>query len=246
MPNAIRSPRRILVLGLVISLGILGFALPRPASKAQEPVKAVDKKTLREQIVALHVEIDLLEVEQGVDRDAVSDLSREQRSILAAIDEYLINSDEIFVTNIDQMVFSGNQEQQRLRNWKAWGGELLLLAKAMKWEAPEGEFEKKIGKLTPEEIKKADDQAVERFGDVLSKNLLDELKGLPRTKNKEEYSRLLEKFAEGVLEQVTNKATENVRKKSASLKKDFTRRSAEIAGKKLDLDSLERQYRETR
>src|SRR6185312_5034014 len=83
MPNPFRSSRRVILLGVVISLAFLGFSTPRLASKAQEPAKATDKKALREQIVALHVEIDLLEVEQGVDRQILSEAIKEDVSILA-------------------------------------------------------------------------------------------------------------------------------------------------------------------
>lgn len=77
MPNPIRSSRRVVMLGVVISLVILGFTLPRPVStKAQEPARPTDKKVLREQIMTLHAEIDLMEIEQGVDRQAIADLMR--------------------------------------------------------------------------------------------------------------------------------------------------------------------------
>ena len=81
MLSAIRSSRRVILLGAVISLAFLGLSLSRPVSKAQEPAKATDKKALREQIVAVHAEIDLMEVEHGIDRQALSELIKEERAL---------------------------------------------------------------------------------------------------------------------------------------------------------------------
>jgi predicted DNA-binding protein YlxM (UPF0122 family) len=203
MPNAIRSPRRILVLGLVISLGILGFALPRPISKAQEPAKGVDKKALREQIGTLHAEIDLMEVEQGVDRQAIADLIREERGILAEFDSIL----------------EGKQKQEML--------------------------DELIKDLKSKEKPKFKDDLVEKLGEKFPDEFVDKLVTLSKA-SKEEFSKERERLVEWFYEKARNKATETVRDKMVSVKKDFTRRSAEIAGKKLDLAILERQYLEAR
>jgi hypothetical protein len=76
--------------------------------------------------------------------------------------------------------------------------------------------------------------------------LLEQLKALIRIRKKEDYSKARARFAERASEHVTKNVTGDGRKRYAALKKEFVRRSAELAGKKLDLDTLERQYREAR
>lgn len=136
---------------------------------------------------------------------------------------------------------AGSPEQKWLDQWESWDGNLLFVAKEL--DLDEADF-KKLSEMTPDETKKAEEDIVEAFGSKIPKDLLEQLKALFRIRNKEDYSKARARFAERAKEHVTKKGTEGVREKSESLKKEFARRSAELAGKKLDLDTLERQYRE--
>ena len=84
--------------------------------------------------------------------------------------------------------------------------------------------------------------AFEQFG----KEFAEELDALVKLKKKEEFSEARWSLANRAMEELKKKASERFRQESAPLKKEFARRSAELAGKKLDLDTVERQYREAR
>jgi hypothetical protein len=230
MRNAMRSSRRFILLGVVISLAFLGFSLTRLVSKAQEPAKATDKKALREQIVALHAEIDLMEVEHGIDRQALSELIKEERAL----------PDQL------ELFFNGNQVGiESHEKFFQWGGPVWAFLK----ETDRCDDEKLRKILSAEkkmifipENKELKALAFEQFG----KEFAEELDVLAKLKKKEEFSEARWNLANRAMEELKKKVPERFRQESAPLKKEFARRSAELAGKKLDLDTLERQYREAR
>jgi hypothetical protein len=232
MPNAIRSPRRVILLGVVISLGFLGFALPRPASKAQEPVKALDKKALRAQIVALHVEIDLLEIEQGIDRQALAESIKEERAIPENLDLFFRRSQtEIKSSSLEVFLSVGGQIWSALREDDKMNDEQLNIAlQGDNWWVATGNGGMRFKEL-----------AREQFG----KDFAEQLARLPKLE-KEQFSEARMRLADRAMEEIKKKAPEYFRQIAAPLKKEFTRRSAEIAGKKLDLATLERQYHDAR
>jgi hypothetical protein len=233
MPNPFRSSRRVILLGVVISLAFLGFTLPRPAStKAQEPAKATDKKALREQIIALHAEIDLMEVEQGIDRQALTESIKEERAIPDQLELYFKeDTREIKSRYLDAIIYSGGTVWSILKGVDSWDDEKLR-----KILSSETRFF-----LIPEQ-KEFRDAALDHFG----KEFAEELDALGKMKKKEEFSEARWRLAARAMEEIKKKAPESFRQEADPLKKDFVRRSAELAGKKLDLDILERQYREAR
>ncbi len=236
MPNPFRSSRRVVLLILVISLGILGFALPRTASKAQEPAKTVDKKALREQIGTLHAEIDLIEIEQGVDRQAIADLIREERGILAEFDSILEGKQKQRVLKLGDSMIVGRDGTSPFQWW-------ILEALYEILHIEQSELEGVVKDLKCKEKNEFKDGIVERLGEKFLEEFVDKLVSLSKVR-KEEFSKERERLVEWMYEQARNKATESVRDKMVSLKKDFGRRSADLALKKLDLESLERRYRE--
>jgi predicted DNA-binding protein YlxM (UPF0122 family) len=239
MPNRIRSSRRVILLGVVISLAFVGFfTIPRPVSRAQEPAKATDKKGLREQIVALHVEIDLMEVEQGVDRQAIADLIREERGILGEFDSILEGKQKQRVLKLGDSMIVGNDGTSPFQWW-------VLEALYEFLHIEQDMLEKMIKDLKSKEKSKFKDDLIEKLGEKFLDDFVNKLVSLSKA-SKEEFSTEREHLVEWFYEQVRNKATESVRDRMVSLKKNFTRRSAEIAGKKLDLAELERLYHEAR
>jgi hypothetical protein len=227
MPNRSRTTRWMLLLGVVLSLAFLGFTQTRPVLKAQEPAKVVDKKALREQIIALKVEIDLLEIEQGIDRPGIVEMFKQERSLPAQFDEFesLIKSNKQF------------QDAETAEKFLSWGGDtwaFLFLEET----------------IDDDELrKKASEQNQETKNYLLQTNgkeIAQSLESLVKITGKEEFSKARRSLAGRVKEDVMKKAAESAREKSAPLKNKYTLRSAEIAGKKLDLTTLERQYHEAR
>jgi hypothetical protein len=225
LPNAFRSSRRVILLGVVISLAFLGLSLVRPVSKAQEQARTTDRKALREQIMALHAEIDLMEVEQGVDRQTLADLMKQERTTVAQIELAM------------QECIHGKVDENLDKKIDVMAGEVWFCLTA------EGRIgDEELRKQLSEKEKEMDDYVLKSFG----KGFADELNALAKIEKKEEFSEARRRLVDLAGEHILKKATEGVRRKTSLFKKEFTRRSAKLAGKKLDLETLERQYREAR
>ena len=220
MTEAVRSPSRIILLGLIASLAYHGLSSTRPVSKAEGPARVVDKRALREQILALRVAIDVLEVEQGVERGEIADRIKEEREIPALLQPF--GSDSGHDVN----------DTEKLR---PYGGGLWFHLLAVQKLASEDHW-----KGMPREQPWFQEYVVGKFG----RECLDELIGLERFETKAEYSRAAGRLAEQVRVRIIENGSAAIKRKLDPIRAKFARRSADLAGKKLDLESLEGQYHE--
>jgi hypothetical protein len=221
MSNVDRSPRRAILLGMMLSLGFAAFSLTRPVSMAQEPARPIDRKALREQIMALHAEIELLAIDHEIDRAAFSDSVREERAILAKIKP---------PPNLDV-------DGELFDKCGIWIGAWLDFA--VEEKVSEEELRKGLSENSTKERR---DETAKVFGTELA----EKIDSLAKKTNKDEFSLARRHLADRFLEEIYKRATVGVRAKNAIQRKEFTRQAAELAGKRLDLETFERQYREAR
>lgn len=231
MPHGFRSPRTMRLLGIFAVLFVLALSVTRLSSKAQEPAKPVDRKALREQISTLHAEIELLEIDHEIDRIPLADSIKKERAIFTKLEPLT----HLSHASIDEN--SGEQfDREILEKFETWVGALIELA-AVKTITDE-----ELRKDLSEEPEEHREKGRKDFG----KELAEEFDSLLKKVDKEEFSRARRQLAERFLHEIQQKATAEVRAKIAAQKKEFARQAAELAGKRLDLETLERQYREAR
>jgi hypothetical protein len=236
MPNRFRTNRWMILLGAVLSLAFLGFTQTRPVLKAQEPAKVSDKKAQREQIIALHAEIDLLEVELRVDREALFDAIKEERPLVSKLEQYFRENFGDKFESPDRPylnIFDNDFEICGMDVWLYFADSGVL----------DGNKLKEVLSILPKDDKKKfDNRIIEVFG----KEYIDEYESLIRIENPVEFAQARKRLADRMKPISLKRGIDGIRQKSDQVRKELYNRSAEITGKKLDLVTLERQYHEAR
>jgi hypothetical protein len=91
-------------------------------------------------------------------------------------------------------------------------------------------------------MKEFDDRIIEVFG----KEFVNEYESLARIDNPGNFTEARKRLADRMKPISLKKGIDAIRQKSDQVRKELSRHSAELAGKKLDLAVLERQYLEAR
>lgn len=213
-----RSPARATALGVAVAVAGLA-AMPRSASKAQEPDRPSARAALRHKIAEIRGDVELREVEHEAEREILKQKLMRAPIALQGIEELRSELRQVKnVRPVDPGLLppppGGLGPEPAPKPGPLDSDKEDFLAAARKIGTPEDALARLAKAL--EEATKTNDQA------ALAKAMLKWLEGA------EAWSKV------------------EIEKELAPLRKEFARHASELCAKKLELEDLEKQYRESR